>query len=171
MTSHGGENVEQGEHSSITVGIVNCAAFMEISMAVLQKIWNWSTLRCSYSTLGHLPKGHRGDGWRTWGEHDRLHQGSYGLPETEQQARGPQGSPPGPLCSRCLLGILGKWVYLWLFGKLLGLISFSWFALSNFSIRAFTLYYLCCFSCLFFFFLLEACTFLKENRRQWFWGK
>lgn len=24
---------------------------------------------------------------------------------------------------------------------------------------------------MFVFFLLEACTFLKENRRQWFWGK
>jgi hypothetical protein len=39
------------------VGLQTSTAAMGISMAIPQKIGNASTLRPSYTTLGHIPKG------------------------------------------------------------------------------------------------------------------
>ena len=53
MTAHTGEDVEQ---MSLLLGVKICIATMEINMVVTQKTGNQSTIRPSYTTLGHTPK-------------------------------------------------------------------------------------------------------------------
>jgi hypothetical protein len=51
IPAHGDEDVDQGEHSPIAGGSVNLYSFLEINMAVSQKIGNRSTPQSSYTTL------------------------------------------------------------------------------------------------------------------------
>ena len=55
VIAHAGKNVEQGEHSSIAYGSVNCTTTMEINLAVFQKIVNSSTCKLNYPLLGIYP--------------------------------------------------------------------------------------------------------------------
>ena len=57
MTAHAGEDVEQGEHSSIAGEVQICKATMEINVPVPPENENQSISRSSYATFGQLPKG------------------------------------------------------------------------------------------------------------------
>jgi hypothetical protein len=55
MIAYAGEDVEQGEHP-LLLGVQTCITTLEINLSVSWKPGNSSTVRCSYTTPGHIPK-------------------------------------------------------------------------------------------------------------------
>ena len=58
MITHAGKDVEQGKHSFIAGGMQTYADTLKFNMAVPKKTGNATTPKHSYTTLGHIPKGH-----------------------------------------------------------------------------------------------------------------
>jgi hypothetical protein len=56
VTTHVSKNVEKEEHFSISDGLQTGTTTLGINLEVPQKIGNSSTLRLSYTILGHIPK-------------------------------------------------------------------------------------------------------------------
>jgi hypothetical protein len=57
VTADAGENVKKEKHSSIVGGVESWYNHSGNQSEVPQKIGNSSTLKHSYSTPGHIPKG------------------------------------------------------------------------------------------------------------------